>query len=221
MSIATQSFKALLGAVIALSLCACEEEAAKDATAKPAAKPPVAQPAQTTPPPEKASPPEPKHDCPEGSTGEGSFKKPCVATGAARAMEVQWTGKIADEGPFFRVTNKSPLVILYGKIIVYFYDKAGKQLELKDDSGKTRPHQTCTGKIFGGVMKVAEKAVLTFSCVKKSHIPEGTTQIEGEMQMVGFADPDGEKIDFYWQNEALTPEARPKGGLKEEKKKKK
>ena len=129
-------------------------------------------------------------------------------------MEVQWTGKTDDKGPYFRVTNKSPGVILYGKIHVYFYDKAGKQLEVKDGEGKTHPYQTCGGNIFSGVMKVNEKAVLTFSCVKKEHVPEGTSAIEGEMQMVGFADADGKKNEFYWQNKDLTPETRKKGGVR-------
>jgi hypothetical protein len=63
-------------------------------------------------------------------------------------------------------------------------------------------------------MKPGEKAVLTFSCMKKSHIPEGTTAIEAEMQMVGFADATGKKSEFYWKNAELTPEERPKGGIK-------
>ena len=32
-------------------------------------------------------------------------------------MEVTWTGKMTDTGPSFRVVNKSPSVILYGKIV--------------------------------------------------------------------------------------------------------
>jgi hypothetical protein len=64
------------------------------------------------------------------------------------------------------------------------------------------------------VMKPAESAVLTFSCDPKSIIPEGTATIEGEMQMVGFTDPTEKKIDFYWRNADLTPNERPKGGIK-------
>jgi hypothetical protein len=63
-------------------------------------------------------------------------------------------------------------------------------------------------------MNPAEKEVLTFSCVPKKVIPDGTTSVEAEMQMVGFADPTGKKIDFYWRNADLTPDARPKGGVK-------
>ena len=70
------------------------------------------------------------------------------------------------------------------------------------------------GNIFEGIMKPGEKAVITFSCVKKEHVPEGTTAIEAEMQMVGFPDESEKKIDFYWRNNDLIPDARPKGGLK-------
>jgi hypothetical protein len=159
----------------------------------------------------------PPHDCPKGSSGEGSFAKPCEAKGNARLMEVAWTGKTDDKGPHFRVTNKAAQVILYGKIAVYFYDKAGKQLDVPDDSvtpAKTVPFRTCSGNFFGGVMKAGEKAVLTFSCVAKKHVPEGTAAIEAEMQSVGFADATEKKADSYWRNNDLTPDVRKKGGVK-------
>jgi hypothetical protein len=63
-------------------------------------------------------------------------------------------------------------------------------------------------------MKAGEKAVLTFSCVKKDHVPEGTAAIEAEMQMVGFTDASGGKADTYWRNKDLAPDTRPKGGTK-------
>jgi hypothetical protein len=34
------------------------------------------------------------------------------------------------------------------------------------------------------------------------------------MPMVGFADASGKKIDFYWRNNDLAPDVRPKGGIK-------
>jgi hypothetical protein len=158
------------------------------------------------------------HDCPKGSAGEGSFDKPCAAASKnARLMEATWTGKTDDKGPQFRVVNKSSLTILYGKIAVYFYDKAGKQLDVQDTAAtppKAVPYRTCSGNIFGGVMKPAEKAVITFSCVKKEHVPEGTAAIEAELQSVGFADPTEKKVDFYWTNKDLVLDARKKGGVK-------
>ncbi len=129
-------------------------------------------------------------------------------------MTIEWTKKTDDKGPHFAVTNKSSSVILYGRVTAYFYDKAGKQLEVKDSSGKTHPHIGCGGNIFGGVMKVNEKAVLTFSCIKKEHVPEGTAAIEAEISMVGFADSTEQKSEFYWQNEDLVPKERKKGGIK-------
>jgi hypothetical protein len=131
-------------------------------------------------------------------------------------MDVKWT-KTGDNGPSFAVTNKMKLVILYGRISVYFYNKSGEQLEVQDDSTtppKRRPYHTCSGSFFDGVMDPAEGAVLNFSCVPKRIIPDGTATIEAEMQMVGFADSSGRKVDFYWRNTDLTPDARPKGGIK-------
>ena len=34
-----------------------------------------------------------------------------------------------------------------------------------------------------------------------------------------FPDESGKRTEFYWRNEDLAPDERPKGGLKEEKKK--
>lgn len=185
-------------------------------SAAPAAAPtPSASPAPAPTPSE----PTPQADCPKGSSGEGSFGKPCEATGTARMMEVTWTGKTDDKGPSFRVVNKSETPILFGKIAVYFYDKAGKQLEVSNPKAEgteptTKPFHSCSGNMFGGVMKGNEKAVITFSCVKKTHVPEGATAIEAEMQVVGFTDDSEKKITHYWRNNDLVPEQRKKGGIK-------
>jgi len=132
-------------------------------------------------------------------------------------MDVTWNAKTDDKGPFFKVTNKSTMTILYGKIAVYFYDKSGKQLDVADASqtppGKT-PYRTCAGNIFSGVMKPAEKATIQFSCVKKENVPDGTSAIEAEMQVVGFANDSDKKADTYWKNTDITPDARKKGGVK-------
>ncbi len=155
----------------------------------------------------------PSHPCPKDSAGDGTFKNPCKATGAKRIMEVKWTGKMDDKGPSFKVTSKAKLEILYGNIIVYFYDKAGKQLDVAG-SDKPRPKLSCGGNIFAGPMKAGEKAVLTFSCVKKKHVPEGTAAIEGELKTVGFTAKGGKKSDTYWRNADLVPNKRAKGGIK-------
>ena len=207
--------RALLTVAVATSMAACSEEPSPSAvpSAHSATPPPEAAPSATAPPP-PAKPSVPVHDCPAGSTGEASFAKPCEAKGNARMMDVVWTGKMTDTGPSFKVTNKSPSVILYGKVIVYFYDKAGKQLEVKDAGGKPHPNHACSGQLFGGVMKAAEKATITFSCVKKENVPEGTAQVEAEMQVVGFADASEKKTEYYWKNGDITPDTRAKGGVK-------
>ena len=203
--------------LLAMSL-GCEEQPKPEA-----AKPPASATAAPAPKPTPApapTPSAPKVDCPEGSTGEGGYDKPCEASGAERMMKVTWTGKMDDKGPSFRVVNESSSVILYGKMMVYFYDKAGKQLEVKsskDPSAKPNPYLVCSGNMFGGVMNPKEKAVITFSCVKTKHVPEGTKAIEAEMQTVGFADESEKHCSYYWQNRDLVPEERPKGGVKAKK----
>lgn len=201
-----------------LTVCGCSKDETKTTAAPSASASAVASaPVSASAPVPSATPPPPAtpvHDCPKDSTGLATFSKPCEAKGPARMMEVTWTGKTDEKGPHFRVINKAADVILYGKIAVYFYDKAGKQLEVKDGSGKATPFHTCAGNMFGGVMKAAEKAVLTFSCVKKEHVPEGTAAVEAEMPMVGFADATEKKADWYWRNNDLTPDVRKKGGVK-------
>ena len=129
----TNCAMAWMTAAVAVTVLGCSKE-----EAKPEVKPPpsaVTKPALSVPAPAptpSATAKKLREDCPQGSSGEGTFNDPCEATGTARMMEVAWTKKIDDEGPKFKVTNKSPSVILYGKIAVYFYDKAGKQLEVKD-----------------------------------------------------------------------------------------
>ncbi len=206
-------------ALLALVACSKDDSAPLAEAAASAAPPTVSAPAASAsaPAPVASSAPEPQHDCPAGSSGPGSFDKPCEAKKGARMMQVKWT-KTGDNGPSFSITNKSSLVIIYGRIAVYFYDKAGKQLDLAaDDSAsppKARHYHTCSGNFFGGVMNPAEKAVLTFSCVPKKVVPDGTVTVEAEMQMVGFTDAGGKKIDFYWRNSDLTPDVRPRGGVK-------
>ena len=222
LSLSLLSFLPLFASVACLA--ACDKEAEKSATptasasAAAAAAAPAAASASVAPSASAATPPVVPHDCPKGSTGEGSLAKPCEAKGNARMMDVAWTGKTDDKGPQFRVTSKSTLSILHGRVFVYFYDKAGKQLDVQDTAEtppKAVPYRLCSGKIFGGVMKPSEKAVITFSCVTKANIPEGTAAIEAEIQSVGFADAaDEKKIDFYWKNADLTPDARKKGQVK-------
>lgn len=211
-----------ISAVAAASLLGCSKDevapppAASHAASVVQAPAPSAAPSATAPVASAAPTPSgPIHDCPKGSTGDATFSKPCEGKGSTRMMDVQWTGKMDDKGPSFRVTNKTTSPILYGKIMVYFYDKAGKQLEAKETpTSAPKPYLTCFGNMFGGVMKANEKAVITFSCFKKEQVPEHTTAIEGEMQMVGYSDASEKKVEYYWRNANLTPDARKKGGTK-------
>jgi hypothetical protein len=207
----------LLAIAIVLGPCSKAEESKPETGAEvpsavaPAA--PSAVPSASVAASASAAPPPDRTDCPKGSSGPGTFDKPCAGKGATRLMEVAYTNKSDDKGPQFKVTNKSPAVVLYGRIVVYFYDKAGKQLDVKDSEGKTHPNKGCGGNIFGGVMKVNEKATLSFSCIKKTDVPDGTAAIEAEAVQVGFT-TDEKKSDFYWKNDDLAPDQRKKGGVK-------
>ena len=214
----TRATFAIAVAVAVLGCSKDEPTSGAAASASASATPPAATSAAPSPSASAAASAaaEPHHDCPDKSAGVGSFASPCEAKGTERLMTVKWT-KTDDKGPNFSIKNIGKTTILFGKITVYFYDKAGKQIDLKDDSEtppKTKPFHTCSGSFFQGVMKPGESAVLTFSCVPKKVVPDGTAAIEAEMQTVGFADATEKKVDFYWRNPDLSPTARPKGGAK-------
>ena len=132
-------------------------------------------------------------------------------------MESKWK-KTDDSGPSFAVTNKSKLVILYGKIAVYFYDKAGKQLAVhgrQRDSAQDPPVPHLLRQLLRRRDEArGERGAHVLVRARRASSPTGRRPIEAEMQMVGFADASEKKVDFYWRNSDLTPDARPKGGVK-------
>jgi hypothetical protein len=201
-------------AALVACLVGCEKEATKPAPPSASNSTPTASttPATSSAPVASAAEKKPVHPCPEGSTGKGTFDDPCKAKGKTRIMDVTWNKKIEDKGPTFKIINNAKLEILYGKIVVYFYDKGGKQM---DATGGDKPRRrlTCAGEIFAGPVKPGEKVFINFSCVKKDDVPKGATAIEGEIQTVAFTDDAG-KNDTYWRNDDLAPEDRPKGGIK-------
>jgi hypothetical protein len=221
MKTAARSSLLMLATLIPLAGCDKPSSSGEGAAASASAVASSAPSAATTPSAVPSAAPsaaaEPPHECPAGSSGAGSFANPCEAKGKDRMMDVSWV-KTGDNGPTFSVKSKSKLTILYGKVVVYFYDKAGKQLDVTDGGmpgQKPRPFHVCTGaSLFGGEMKPNDKYDLTFSCVPKKVIPADTAKIEAEIQTVGFADATGKKVDFYWRNPDLSPEQRPKGGAK-------
>jgi hypothetical protein len=133
-------------------------------------------------------------------------------------VELAWKGKYDGKGaPTFQVHSAAPKTVFYGKVAVYFYDKAGKLIDVKEaleGSDKTHAFHTCSGNVFAGGLAPNEKAAYNFSCMGKSNIPDGMASMEAEAFMVGFADKDVKKNEYYWRNNDLTPETRPKGGVK-------
>jgi hypothetical protein len=211
-----------LFAVVAFLGCSKDEAATKttpSATASASAPAPPLSVAATPSVTASAAPEAPRADCPTGSTGPGTFSSPCVGKGAVRMVELLWNGKSDAKGaPTFRVASKAPKTVIYGRLAIYFYDKAGKQIDVKETAegpDKSHAFHVCAGNVFaGGGVAPAEKTAYNFSCMGKSNIPEGVASIEAEALMVGFADSTGKKNEFYWRNPDLAPEARPKGGIK-------
>ncbi len=202
-------------AAFAVCFSACDKEEEKSAAPSASSAPaPVASPPPTASVAPVASAPErkPVHPCPDRSAGKGTFDDPCKAKGKVRIMDVTWDKKIGDKGPTFKIVNNGKLEVLYGRVVVYFYDKAGKQLDAQV-GGKPHRRLTCAGNIFAGAVKPGEKVFMNFSCVRKEDVPAGATTIEGEIATVGFTDEAG-KNDTYWRNDDLVPEDRPKGGIK-------
>lgn len=223
MSRSTHLSRALFTAAAFVAIAGCSSEpspsgatTAQSATmTAPAVSTPAPAMSSAPAPTMTAAPAAPRSDCPKDSAGPGTLTDPCLAKGKDRLMEVTWTGKMDDsKGPSFKVVNKSDKTILYGRAVLYFYDKAGKQMEVKGSDGKMYPSLGCAGNLFAGVMKPGEKATMWFSCVGKSDVPEGAKNIEVEMQTVGFADASEKKSEFYWRNNNLVPDVRAKGGVK-------
>jgi hypothetical protein len=216
MSTALKSALGISTILLATALLGCEEKKEEPAPAKATASV-AAAPATTSAKPKPK--PKPREDCPDGSSGIGTFEEPCKGSGASRMMKVEYSGKTTEKGPKFAITNLTDKPILHGSISVYFYDKAGKQLKAGDEK-KPRSKLGCSGNIFAGMVKPEEKIWMFFSCVKKDDVPAGAEFIEGEVQRVGFANADGTQNEFYWRNEDLVPDERPKGGIQEDAKKK-
>jgi hypothetical protein len=112
-------------------------------------------------------------------------------------MKVRWT-KTDDKGPSFNIKNVGPTTIVNRKIAGTSTTRPASNSTCPTRAATPKPKKfhTCSGNFFQGVMKPAESAVLTFSCVTKKDIPDGSATIAAEMQMVGFADAKEKKIDF-------------------------
>ncbi|HEX4512840.1 MAG TPA: hypothetical protein VH054_04870 [Polyangiaceae bacterium] len=206
--------------LLSIMMCAaCKDEAKTDTAASASAAASAPPTVASVAPSVTASAPAPdRTDCPPPSTGPGTFGKPCEAKGTSRMVELTWKGKYDDKGaPTFNVHSTAPKTMLYGRVAVYFYDKAGKLIDVKEapeGSDKTHAFHTCSGNVFSGGLAPSEKAAYNFSCMGKANIPDGMASMEAEAFMVGFADSTVKKNEYYWRNNDLTPETRAKGGVK-------
>ena len=149
--------------------------------------------------------------CPDGSSGEGTTSSPCKAgSPTSRLMELKWTGKIGSKGPIFAVTNKAKRPISQGDVQVYFYDAAGKQLQvsLLGMSDK-KSHFWTSGAVFNGDgVKAGETQEVEFG-QGPAMFPAGAVNAEGEASRVCFATgkPDWD-CDVNWENAALKGDTR-------------
>jgi hypothetical protein len=201
MDVAMNGWRAAL-ACVALIPLACNKGADPSAGATtattPSADPPAATPA--------AAPAKPAgNPCPAGATkGTGTSADPCLATGSNRAIQVTWTGKTGQRAEF-TLKNVSGKAITNISSNVYYYDKAGKVLTVKN--GHMVPGWTGAFALGANETKTQEMGLL------KAEIPAGAAAIEAETQAVQFDTGEFGK-DVYWANYDLSAYDRPKGGAK-------
>ena len=149
--------------------------------------------------------------CPPNSSGKGTAEEPCKGTG--RVLEAKWTGK-NNKKSVFSVTNKLKSKVDFVQASIYYYDAAGKQLEIPNKDNPKYPHKSASPS--GGLFTIGpgetKEIELGFTV---DLIPKATKSIELEFNKVGWVSSDpNAKDDVYWENSALAPENRPMGANK-------
>ncbi len=146
-----------------------------------------------------------------GCKGEGTFFKPCSCKDKAQPvpLEVKYTGKYSDffKQPEWEVTNKTDKDIHWASAAVYYYDKAGKQLEaqIKD---KTYKASRVNGSNFTLKPKETKKITIGF---KKDTEPKGIDSMEVVFDGWCFGVYKDKSSHLCIKNERA-PEERPKSG---------
>lgn len=184
-----------------LTLAACDKQpngtSAASATAS-AAPPPAPTPSAAVAPPKQ---------CPEGSTGSGSYEDPCRASGDSRLVRVEFdkreTGVIV-----FAATNEGPYTVIGGARTLRAYDDKGKQLDFMI-GGEPIKYVRNSGRLSQFIPAGKTQNVEFFL----SDLPAGATVLEVEFEKVEMA-TSGDTPDFVWENPDLAKAERPASGTK-------
>ena len=147
--------------------------------------------------------------CPLEASGAGTAGEPCVGTD--RALEAKWTGK-NKKASVFSVTNKLMWPVDFVQASAYYYDAAGKQIEVPLSWNSKYRAKSWDGSVGLVMIQPSETKEVELGYDVDS-IPKATKTIEIEFSKVGFK-VSGSTSESYWQNDSLAPSDRPMGGSK-------
>jgi hypothetical protein len=140
----------------------------------------------------------PAATCPGGSTQDTSG---CKAAGQSRVAILRWNGTFGDATQALMLKSTAAAPLKNGTVALWFYDKAGKRLDV---AGAKK--YAAAGDAFGGVIKAGGTKVLTFP-LAKAGIPDGAATIEGEVVKATLVNPDGSDGPA-WRNDDLNADER-------------
>jgi hypothetical protein len=161
---------------------------------------------------EAATPPAGEGKCGAlGCTGEGTFFDmcDCKAKPQTAPFKAKWSGKYSDffKQPEFEVTNTTDKDIHWGSVAVYYYDKAGKQLETDIKGTKYK-----SGRENGSTMSLKPNETKTMTMgFKKESEPKGIDTIEVVFDGWCFGKYD-DKASHLCVRVEKAPEERAKSG---------
>jgi hypothetical protein len=145
--------------------------------------------------------------------GTGSVDEPCEFEG--EILKLKNTGKKDSIGrAIFSVTNPWPDEISYVVVDAFYYDKSGKQIELKLKDGKHK-YASCSG----GCLTLPPNGTIEAGIgADKDGYPADAETVEAEISRFGWgANEEKKRAEAYFENPKIRgwqwKDARPKGGL--------
>jgi hypothetical protein len=137
-------------------------------------------------------------NCPAGSTKDTSG---CKATRTARVATIAWNGVTGESSQTLTVKNSAGAPLKDATIAIWFYDAAGKRLDIAGSKKYRIP-----GDGLGGTINAGASKDITLS-VAKATLPTGAAEIEGELVKATLVNPDGSDGPI-WQNDDLNADER-------------
>jgi hypothetical protein len=137
--------------------------------------------------------------CPAGSTGDGTYDKPCVASGDTRLVPLKYVSS-DDNYIVFDAKNNGPYEVIGGQRDLWIYDASGKRLDITIPNNPPMTHTGTSGGMTPTV-KPGETKQVKFFLDKKSR-PAGAATYQAEFQKVEMSTTGGTP-DFVWTNPGL------------------